>query len=348
LNIILITGGPSAERDVALSSSRSILKSLRELGHNVTVIDPVYGDEQPSEEKIFEDVVSREYPSQEKLLELRKNADRNIIKCFNSGLFDNCDLVFLGLHGKFGEDGQMQTLLDLRHMKYTGSPYFGAALAFNKDVAKVIFGANGIPTPRWIFSNSVEEALSEDFLKRVSKQIGFPIVVKPDDDGSSVGLTVVRDENDKEEYAKAVKLAFNYSAKVLLEKFIEGKELTVPILGDEAYPIVEIRPKDGIYDYEHKYTKGMTEYFAPAELSEAETKKVQELALTAHRSLGCKVYSRVDFMQSSFDKEFYCLEVNTLPGMTETSLVPKSTKAIGMDFTSLIDKLIQLSLEKYN
>lgn len=345
MNIILITGGPSAERDVALSSSRSILKSLRELGHNVKVIDPVYGDEAVSEEKIFEDKVSREYPSAEKLLEMRRAADRNIIKCFDSNLFDDVDFVFLGLHGKFGEDGKIQSLLDLRHLKYTGSEYFASALAFNKEVAKVIFSNNNIPTPRWMYSLSEAEAASEDFLKKVTKQLAFPIVVKPDDDGSSVGITILKNENDYNEYAKAVELAFKYSDKILFEKYIEGKELTVTILGGEAYPVIEIRPKDGIYDYEHKYTKGMTEYICPAELSEAETKKIQELALRAHNALGCKVYSRVDFLQSSFDKEFYCLEVNTLPGMTETSLVPKSAKE--MDFTQLIGKLIELSLNKY-
>ncbi len=348
MNIILITGGPSAERDVALSSSRSILKSLRELGHNVKVIDPVYGDEAVSEEKIFEDKVSKDYPSTEKLLEIKRTADRNILRCFNSNFFDDVDIVFLGLHGKFGEDGKIQSLLDLRHLKYTGSEYFASALAFNKEVAKIIFSNNDIPTPRWMFSLSEEEALSEDFLKKIHKQLSFPIVVKPDDDGSSVGITILKDENDYEAYKKAVQLAFNYSKKVLFEKFVEGKELTVTILGDKAYPVIEIRPKDGMYDYEHKYTKGMTEYFCPAELSETDTKKIQELALRAHRALGCKVYSRVDFLQSSFDKEFYCLEVNTLPGMTETSLVPKSAKAMGMDFTQLIGKLIELSLEKYN
>ena len=305
MNIILITGGPSAERDVALSSSRSILKSLRELGHNVKVIDPVYGDEAVSEDKIFEDKVSREYPSTEKLLEIKKTADRNIVKCFNSDMFNNTDLVFLGLHGKFGEDGKIQSLLDLRHLKYTGSEYFASALAFNKEVAKVIFNNNNIPTPRWMFSLSEAEASSEEFLKKIHKQLGFPIVVKPDDDGSSVGLTILKDENDYQAYSKAVQLAFNYSKKVLFEKYIEGKELTVSILGDEAYPVIEIKPKDGFYDYEHKYTKGMTEYICPAELSEAETKRVQEFALTAHRALGCKVYSRVDFLQSSFDKEFF-------------------------------------------
>lgn len=347
MNIILITGGPSAERDVALSSSRSILKSLRELGHNVKVIDPVYGDESVSEEKIFEDKVSGEYPSAEKLIEIKRTADRNILRCFNSDLFNDTDFVFLGLHGKFGEDGKIQSLLDLRHMKYTGSDYFASALAFNKEVAKVIFTNNNIPTPRWMFSLSEEEALSEEFLKKIHKQLAFPIVVKPDDDGSSVGITILKDENDYAEYAKAVQLAFNYSNKVLFEKYVEGKELTVSILGDEAYPVIEIRPKDGIYDYEHKYTKGMTEYFCPADLTEADTKKIQELALRAHNALGCKVYSRVDFLQSNYDKEFYCLEVNTLPGMTETSLVPKSAKAMGMDFTQLIDKLIQLSMDKY-
>jgi D-alanine-D-alanine ligase len=320
---------------------------LRELGHNVKVIDPVYGDEAVSEEKIFEDKVSGEYPSAEKLLEIKRTADRNILKCFNSDLFDGTDFVFLGLHGKFGEDGKIQSMLDLRHMKYTGSDYFASALAFNKEVAKVIFSNNNIPTPRWMFSLSEHEALSEEFLKKVHKQLAFPIVVKPDDDGSSVGITILKDENDYKAYAKAVQLAFNYSKKILFEKYIEGKELTVSILGDEAFPVIEIRPKDGIYDYEHKYTKGMTEYICPAHLLEPETKRIQELALKAHNTLGCKVYSRVDFLQSSFDKEFYCLEVNTLPGMTETSLVPKSANAMKMDFTMLIDKLIQLSMAKY-
>lgn len=347
MNIILLTGGPSAERDVALSSSRSILKSLRELGHNVKVIDPVYGDENVSEEKIFEDKVSREYPSQEKLLEIKKSAERNILKCFDSNLFDNCDFVFLGLHGKFGEDGKVQTLLDLRHLKYTGSDYFSSALAMDKDVSKMVFNSYKIPTARWMFSYSQEEALSEAFLKKLIKELGFPVVAKPNDDGSSVGLTILRNENDYNAYAEAVKLAFKYSNKILFEKFTEGRELTVPILGDEAYPVVEIRPKGGLYDYEHKYTKGMTEYFCPAELTEAETKKVRELAMTAHKALGAKVYSRVDFIQSSFDKEFYCLEVNTLPGMTETSLVPKSANALGMNFTQLIGRLIELSMEKY-
>jgi D-alanine-D-alanine ligase len=144
-----------------------------------------------------------------------------------------------------------------------------------------------------------------------------------------------------------VQLAFKYSNKILFEKHVEGRELTVAILGDETYPVVEIRPKGGLYDYEHKYTKGMTEYFCPANLTEGETKKIQELAMTAHKAVGAEVYSRVDFIQSSFDKEFYCLEVNTLPGMTETSLVPKAANALGMNFTQLMDKLIQLSLEKY-
>jgi D-alanine-D-alanine ligase len=347
LNIILITGGPSAERDVALSSSRSILKSLRELGHNVKVIDPVYGEENTSEEKIFEDKVTREYPSTEKLLEIRRTADRNIIKCFDSDLFEGADMVFLGLHGKFGEDGKIQSLLDLRHLKYTGSDYFPSALAFNKEVSKILFANNNIPTPRWMYSISEQEALSEEFLKKLNKQLAFPIVVKPDDDGSSVGLTILRNENDYEAYSKAVQLAFKYSNKILFEKYIEGRELTVTILGNEAYPVIEIKPKDGIYDYEHKYTKGMTEYICPAQLSEEETKKVQAFAQAAYNALGCKVYARVDFIQSSFDKEFYCLEVNTLPGMTETSLVPKSAAAMGMSFTQLIEKLIELSFGKY-
>jgi len=345
LNIILLTGGPSAEREVAISSGKSILKALRESGHNVKVIDPVNGDKEISEEVIFENKLSKDSPSIEKLQQIRKSSNRNILSCINSLIFDNTDLAFLGLHGKFGEDGKIQTLLEYRGVKYTGSGIFASALAMDKDVSKVILNSISVKTPAWI---AIDKNSKNDILKlnkQILDSIGYPCVVKPNDEGSTVGLSIVNPDVEDIQLQNSIELAFKYSDKILIEQYIKGRELTVSIIGEEAFPIVEIKPKGGFYDYEHKYTKGMTEYFCPAELPAEIELKAKENAMKAHRALGCEVYSRVDFLLDQND-ELYCLEVNTLPGMTETSLVPKSAAAAGMDFTALIEKLIGISLSK--
>lgn len=339
MNIALIAGGISSERDVSLTSGSAILKALRENGHNVKVIDPIYGEKEASEDVIFKNLVSSEYPTYEAMQDLLRKSRRKVIECINSGLFDDIDLAFIGLHGKYGEDGRIQTLLDLRGIKYTGSDILSSAAAMDKNVAKMVFRYNNIPTADWIMLQKQDNVKIEDVLRRIS----LPFVIKPNDEGSTVGLTVV---NDESEISGAIELAFKYTDKIMVEKYVKGRELTVSILGDTAYPLIEIKPKEGFYDYFHKYTKGMTEYICPAEVKEETSKKAQEIALKAYHSLGCSVYSRVDFLLDD-DEELHCLEVNTLPGMTELSLVPKAVKARGMEFNELIENIIRLSLRNY-
>jgi D-alanine-D-alanine ligase len=339
MNIALIVGGISFEREVSLTSGRAILKALRENGHNVKVIDPIYGDKEVSEEIIFTDLVSKEYPTIEVMEKLLNESRRKIIDCVNSSFFNDIDIAFLGLHGKYGEDGRIQTLLDLRGIKYTGSDVTSSTIAMDKNVTKMVFRNNNIPTADWMML-SKKDIFD---LKHILNKVKLPFVVKPNDEGSTVGLTIVHNES---EIKDAIELAFKYTDKIMIEKYVKGKELTVSIVGDIAYPLIEIKPKEGFYDYLHKYTKGMTEYICPAEISEKISKKAQEIALKAYHSLGCSVYSRVDFLLNDKD-ELYCLEVNTLPGMTELSLVPKAVRAKGMEFNELIENILGLSLKKY-
>ena len=345
MNVALIIGGLSAEREVSLASGKGILAALRELGHNVKVIDPIYGDKEVSEEIIFKDMVSREYPTLEKLESIKETSYRNVLTCINSRLFDDIDIAFIGLHGKFGEDGRIQTLLEMRNIKYTGSGVLSSAITLDKDISKVILEKNNIKTPDWITYYKHQPYDAKKIRQEAKNSIGFPCVIKPNDEGSTVGLTIAQPEISDEEFSKALELAFSYSDKVIIEEYIKGRELTVPVIGDKALPVIEIKPKDGFYDYEHKYTKGMTEYVCPAELEPEIEKLTKEAALKAHNSLECTVYSRVDFMLGE-DNELYCIEANTLPGMTETSLVPKSAKALNISFSELIEQLIQISLNK--
>ncbi len=339
MNIALITGGLSSEREVALSSGRGILKALRELGHKVKVIDPVFGGREVEEEVIFRDMVSKDYPTLEKLKSLQGENARKLLECINSSLFDDIDIAFLGLHGKFGEDGIIQTLLELRGVKYTGSGIRSSAFAMDKDISKTVFQAEGILTPEWIALNRQDEYNIREFLRIFGK----PLVVKPNDEGSTVGLTIASDEKELE---KGIKNAFAYSDKVLVEKYVKGREITVAVVDGRSYPVIEIKPKDGFYDYEHKYTKGRTEYICPADIKPSVADKAREIAMNAFKASGCEVYARVDFLLTP-EEELYCLEVNTLPGMTELSLVPMAVKAEGMEFNALIDTIVGASLKKY-
>ena len=338
MNIALIIGGISAEREVSLTSGKAILKALRQLGHNVKVVDPVYGSEAKDEENIFKDSISKEYLTADKLKKLQEVSSRKIIDCINSEIFDNTDIAFIGLHGKFGEDGIIQSLLELRGVKYTGSGVISSAVAMDKDISKSIFEKNGIRTPAWLSLKAGSHYEKKDVLNFA----GLPCVIKPNDEGSTVGLTKVYNEKD---FDKAAEFAFSFSKKILVEKHIKGKELTVSIVGDKSYPVIEIKPKDGYYDYEHKYTKGMTEYICPAQISGSIADKAAEIAMNAHNALGCEVYSRVDFLLDEIN-DLYCLEVNTLPGMTELSLVPKAVKARGMEFPELIQAILDISNKK--
>jgi len=342
LNIVVLTGGTSAERNVSLASGQEISKTLRESGHTVKVVDPIYGSDQPAEHEIFTGhaIIGQEFPS---VKELNSYSNRKVIECINSSLFDKTDIIFLGLHGKFGEDGRVQSLLEMRGVKYTGSGITSSSMAMDKDISKILFNYYNIPTAAWfMLEKNNNSILSID--EKIKKHINYPAVIKPNDEGSTVGLSIVQPDVEDVQLASAIESAFNYSDKVMVEQFIAGRELTVAILGDEALPVIEIKPKDGYYDYEHKYTKGMTEYICPAELSKNLADELREKSLLAHKALGCNVYSRVDFRMNLKD-EYFCLEVNTLPGMTETSLVPKAAKAENISFSELLNKIIELSLK---
>lgn len=327
IKVALLVGGASPEREVSKDSSRSIYNALINLGYDVKLIDPAYGKNQPDEIEGF--FAEKEYS---------EISSANYVDAVNSNLFEGIDIAFLGLHGKYGEDGLIQALLELREIKYTGSDVGSSSIAMNKEMAKILFNHFNVNTPKWISINKSFDV--KDLISKIENQIGFPCVVKPNNQGSTVGLTICKDENSVEE---AVSLSLNFSGKVLIEEYISGRELTVAVLEDKALPVLEIKPEHGLYDYECKYTEGKSQYIVPAEIPEEVAKFMRKEALTAFKALGCSVYGRMDFRLSESNVP-YCLEVNTLPGMTSTSLVPKMAKAVEISFDDLIDKIIKLSL----
>jgi D-alanine-D-alanine ligase len=238
------------------------------------------------------------------------------------------ELAFLALHGTFGEDGQVQEILASRRMPFTGADAATSRIAFDKEKTKEKFRAAGVPTP---------EGQLVGRLYQVT--LSLPLFVKPNEQGSSVGT---HPATTREELAAALDDALKFGPRALVERFIRGRELTVGLLGDQVLPIVEIHPLDGFYDYTNKYTKGRTEYFCPARLPDEITRTIQQHALAAHRSLGRTVYSRIDFLLEK-DLQPYCLEVNTLPGMTATSLLPKAAAAVGLTFPQMCRKIVELS-----
>jgi D-alanine-D-alanine ligase len=247
--------------------------------------------------------------------------------------------VFLGLHGGYGEDGTIQALLDVVGVPYTGSGHLASAIAMDKDVSKHLFRNADVPTAKWILLTSPEGGgrRAEEALK----EIGLPLIVKPSKQGSTVGLSIVKKAG---ELGPAIAEAFRFDDEVLVEEFIAGRELTVCILGGEALPVGEIIPKHEIYDYECKYTPGMAVEEFPAKLTKAESDRVQELARRAFAALKLRGCARIDFRMSA-DGEFYCLEANTLPGMTGTSLAPQAAAAAGVTFPELCERIVRLALE---
>jgi D-alanine-D-alanine ligase len=240
----------------------------------------------------------------------------------------NTELAFLALHGTFGEDGQVQDILASRGIPFTGADAATSRIAFAKEKTKEKFRAAGVPTPEGQLVSRLDEIT-----------LSLPLFVKPNEQGSSVGT---HPATTRDELAAALEDALKFGPSALVERFIRGRELTVGVLGDQVLPIVEIHPLDGFYDYTNKYTKGRTEYFCPAPLPDDVTRLIQQHALNAHRALGNTVYSRIDFLLEK-DMNPYCLEVNTLPGMTATSLLPKAAAAVGMTFPQLCQKIVEIS-----
>lgn len=331
-------GGASSERNVSLASGIRIVLALRSKGHDVTAFDPSRGPLSEEEQnRLATSAVGTEPPSLESLAETTRGSFVPALE--RAPEIAGADVVFLALHGGQGEDGTTQAMLDMAHIRYTGSGHLSSALAMDKDLSKILFRAAGVQTADWMMAPATVE--------EVERTLGFPVVVKPSKQGSTVGLSVVK-ERDKLE--AAITEAWRYDDEVMIERFIVGRELTVGIMGDRALPVGEIKPVHEIYDYECKYTAGMATEEFPAELSEEETSRVQQQALAAFRSLKLNGYARIDFRLSPTDDEgrggeFYCLEANTLPGMTELSLIPQGAAAAGISFPELCEEIVRLAMK---
>jgi D-alanine-D-alanine ligase len=247
----------------------------------------------------------------------------------------DADVVFIALHGGEGEDGTVQAILDLYGVRYTGSGHLASALAMDKDLSKRLFRSAGVPTADWLMTGPREE-LSETM---VEQALGLPVVVKPSKEGSTVGLSVVKELG---QLRAAIAEAALYDDEVMIERFVPGRELTVGVVGDHAMPVGEIIPKHEIYDYECKYTPGMAVEEFPAKLSPAQTAEAQRLAILAFRALKLDGCARIDFRMTAAG-ELFCLEANTSPGMTGTSLIPQAAAAEGMDFSSFCDRIVALA-----
>lgn len=326
-------GGTSAERDVSLASGLRIAAALRARGHDVVALDPALGVISEREEEAMRagGVVGTEPPTLDALRGLSDAALSPTLGTLPE--IREADVVFLALHGGQGEDGTVQALLDMVGATYTGSGHLASALAMDKDLSKTLFRAAGVPTADWIMAPAP--------VAEVEAALGFPVIVKPSKQGSTVGLSVVR---EPAELDAAVNEAFLYDDEVMIERFVPGRELTVSILGDVALPVGEIIPSHEIYDYECKYTKGMAVEVFPADLTAEQTQIVQAHALAAFRALKLRGYARIDFRMTD-EGRFACLEANTLPGMTELSLLPQAAQAQGMSFEDLCERIVELAVE---
>ncbi|UCG50641.1 MAG: D-alanine--D-alanine ligase [Candidatus Latescibacterota bacterium] len=339
LNIMLVVGGDSAERDVSLDSGKSIYEALRECGHRVVVTDPLHPEIKPTEDPgpFFDDArITGEPP---RMGPERFVARKNFTSVLNEFELLGCDIVFNALHGGAGEDGTFQAVLDYLGIPYTGSGARASMLAMNKRLAKRIVSHDGVPVAKQLYVEPPKHNLP-DIQRRVMKTPSLPAVVKPNQEGSSVGVTIVR---TKEELAAAIEEAASFGGPYLIEEYIEGSEVTAAKLDGVELPLLEIRPKTGFYDYRNKYTSGACEYLVPAPLEETVTDAIARSANAAYQALGCSGYGRVD-LRLSPEGNHYFLEVNTLPGMTSISLVPKAAKSVGIEFPELVDRILHLAM----
>ncbi|MDO4470161.1 MAG: D-alanine--D-alanine ligase [Bacillota bacterium] len=342
MNIIVLAGGNSTEREVSIASGQGVCKALRERNHKAVLLDPYFGAFE-KEENLFPaeyDVdkaadAMREMSSKlEETMKTRKGF-------FGPNVLEMCkeaDIVFLALHGANGEDGKVQSVLDLMGIKYTGSGPLSSGMAMDKGITKMVFEAKGVPTPKGM---TLEKGKCSSQLADYG--MGFPVIVKPCCGGSSVGVCIA---NNQTEYQAALLEAFSYENEVVVEQFITGREFSVAVVDGKAYPVIEIAPLQGFYDYKNKYQAGSCVETCPADLSSALTKEMQKYAEMGYKALNLQAYARLDFLMDD-EGNMYCLEANTLPGMTPTSLIPQEAKAIGMDYPQLCEKLIEVSLKKY-
>lgn len=345
MRIVVLAGGLSTERDVSISSGLLVASALREKGHQVVLLDVFTGyekdildiDELFKQNYSFTDEVKVGETISE-IDEVKENRRDKSNRFIGENVVDIChsaDITFLALHGGEGENGQIQAAFDLLGIKYTGSGYLGSALAMHKGLTKSVLVQNKVLTPRGEIFDNEEDALKWNI---------FPCVVKPCSGGSSVGITIV---HTPDQYAQSVKDAFCYGeTEIVVEQYVVGREFSVGLLGGKPLPPVEIIPEGGFYDYKTKYQAGAAKEVCPADITEEEDKAMRDAAAATYEALHLSNYARVDFILDKFGNP-YCLEANTLPGMTPTSLLPQEAAAEGMSYADLCEKIIEISLKRY-
>ena len=338
MNIIVLAGGISPEREVSLSSGNLVSKALLKNGHNVLLLDLCQDiDLKVSVEEYYYNncnsfyepsIISKTY-NEDNIGNTSENfIGKNILK-----LCKFCDIVFLSLHGSIGENGKLQALFDLNNIKYTGTGYTGSLLAMDKQITKEILVANKISTPRWIFCKL---PLYDDSLFKNSN-LNFPVVVKPNSCGSSIGVSIA---NNNFELKESIQKAEKLESSIIIEEYIKGREFSIGILSNNTLPIIEIKPVSGFYDYENKYQHGKTIEVCPAEINKTLANEIQEIAIRIHELLKLGYYSRIDFIIDEMNKVYF-LEANTLPGMTPTSLIPQEAKAVGISYENLCELIVK-------
>ena len=339
MKIVVLAGGLSPERDVSFSSGSMVYRALKENGHQVIMLD-VYLGYEGNTEGIFEKgidwaekvgAVSEKNPDLEAVKKLRKDGGRSFFGPNVISLCQEADVAFLALHGENGENGKVQAALDLMGIRYTGTDYLSSAICMDKGLTKDMFALFGVPTPAGIKLKKGEED---------KREVPFPCVVKACCGGSSVGVAMA---NNEEEYEAAKTEAFLYDEEVVIEQYIKGREFSVGVMDGKALPVIEIAPLHGFYDYKNKYQAGSTVETCPADLSEEKTKEMQAQAEKAFQILRLKNYARMDFMMNE-KEELFCLEANTLPGMTPTSLLPQEAAAAGISFGQLCEMIVAAAL----
>lgn len=350
MKIVVLAGGLSTERDVSLASGAGICRTLRERGHEAFLLDVYLGF--PYDADKLEEVftlpgagleIAEGIKTTEPDLAAIKASREDQSDCFlGPNVVEICrmaDIVFMGLHGDVGENGKLQATFDLLGIRYTGPNYLGSALAMDKGIAKKIFKMSGVPTP---LGTSIKKGQRDVDLAQLG--LSLPVVVKPCSGGSSIGVYIVETEK---EYRDAIEKSFKYEDEVVIEPYIKGREFACGIIDGKALPVIEIIPKTGFFDYANKYQAGATEEICPAPIPDEIAEKMQRATELAFKSLKLDIYSRADFLLDE-KGDIYCLEVNTLPGMTATSLLPQEAKAAGIEYGELCELIIEKSLARYN
>jgi D-alanine-D-alanine ligase len=329
MSIAVLMGGMSEEREVSLASGLAVAAALRDTGREVVAVDTARGViPRDEEQELLPEGVHAEPPE-------ALGDSLSPLELVGLPEVRDAEMCFLALHGGIGEDGTLQALFELAGVPYTGTGPLGSGIAMDKDVSKRLLRDAEIPTLPWRVTRGPSFTFDPDVIEDA---VGYPCIVKPSRQGSSVGLFVVEQAFELHE---AVQEASRFDREVMIERYVRGRELTVSILGEQALPPVEIRPKKGIYDYESKYTAGMTEYLCPAPIDEEIVAQVQAFALRAFKVLKLRGYARVDFILAK--EQLFCLEANTLPGMTATSLFPKAAAAAGLGFGETCERILKLS-----